>query len=260
MMRGGSARSTPFLMAATDFRSKCDGRGRAIRHPIGGEETWVFITAGQSNIANWSGASYAPSNGSKIDNLNFFDGGIYAAADPVLGSDGDEGYWPMRLADKMIAAGTCGRVILVPVAVGASAITEWAPGGAHHQRLSIAFARCAALALPVKGVLWQQGEAETNTGATQQFWEDGFNAMVSAQLALGNDAPWFVGISSYSHGVTSAAVQAAQAAVVDNEVTFQGGNSDTITSATYRVSNHHFNATGANANADLWKAALEAVL
>lgn len=250
-------------LGSEQYRPNVDPRGRTLRNPTtdAGLRVVVLITAGQSNISNWVGAFYTLSNPTKISNLNIYDGGVYETVSPVLGCDGDEGYWPMRLADSLITGGYCDRVVLVPIAIGATKISSWEPSGQFGDRITVAINRCSALGLPSPLILWQQGEADNSAGTTQAVWSGAFNSMVSYQVSLGNNFNWVVGVSTYSNvtGAVSSAIQAASAAVVNNVNVFAGGNSDTLLGATYRqTGSPHLNATGAAACANLWLNALVA--
>ena len=235
-----------------------DGRMREMRssrlNPA--ERTAVFITAGQSLIGNWSGAAYSVANAAKVDNLNLFDGGLYAPADPALGNDGAEAYWPYRMADMLINAGDADRVILVPCAMGSTRIADWAPGGDYDDRITVATRRCHAAGLPVTAILWQQGEGDAADGTSKASWMSAFNSMVAKQHAEGNSAPWLVGRSTYTGVATSPQIRAAQTEVVDGINVFAGGDTDTIDSSFRQTGIPHFLASGAHLAAALWRSAI----
>jgi hypothetical protein len=235
--------------------------GRTLVHPaiIAGEDTGVFVTIGQSNGAgaNYVNAAYTPTNAAKNQALNIYDGGVYRAADPVLGADGTVGSWGGRLADKLIDAGIFDRVVLVPTEVGGTAIAEWQPGADYFDRIIIATRRAVAAGLPVTGYLWAQGENGAQSG-----YAAALSAIISGVRAFGSgfQAPWFIGICTYNAGSENSTIQAEQASVVNGIDIFAGGNTDTLTGGTNRAGdNTHLTATGADAAAALWKTAIDAV-
>lgn len=239
-------------------------QGRPIRDPRinPGERTGIFICAGQSNSASYVNVPYSPTNPAKIDNLNIYDGGTYAAIDPLLGCEAYSafaipGNMFLRVADKMISTGVFDRVILIPIGIGGSSVNLWnsRPFG---DRLIVAFERARAVGLEVTAVLWQQGEADQAGGTTQAAYSASLSGVISRPRGMGFNAPWFIAKCSYFLGATSAAVIAAQTAIVNNTDIFAGANTDTITSGG-RYDNGHFNATGANTAADLWVTALDGV-
>jgi hypothetical protein len=257
----------PLRIAASVGALAYQEPGRARRDPrqVAGEDTLVFVAAGQSNIANTAtGGTYTPTHASKIDNLNFLDGGTYAAADPLIGGNGTLACWLTRFADKLIADGRCDRVILVPVAVGATSVAAWAPGGAYNDHLKVAARRCQEVGLTISAFLWQQGENDCASGMNQATYAGYLSGVIATPRALGFNAPWLIGKSTVIDATptTSSAIRAACAAAVNGTDVFAGADTDGLYGSTYRetVGNIHFNAVGSDAAATLWKTAVVAAL
>ncbi len=237
--------------------------GRTLRSPeiIPGETTFTAVVAGQSNCGNYGNfTSVSLTNGAKIDNLNFFDGGLYSPAYPAIGCEAPGGNWVWQFADKLITGGVCQRVILAPVAVGGTFINAWANDENLFGRITIALRRLAAVGRPADAILWQQGETDGEAGTSQATWQARFGTMKGRVVAAGFDPAWFVARSTLINGVTYSAIRAAQAAVVDGVKVFAGPDTDTLTGGTNRHDNTHFTATGADAAATLWKNAVDAVI
>jgi hypothetical protein len=244
-----------------------DTSGKTARNPRlnGGETTGIFIIAGQSNCCNSVDTLYAPTNASKVDNLNIYDGGMYAATDPLLGCHNIPGTAGMgntfgRMADKLIDAGTYQRVILVPIGIGATTVAMWEPSQILFQRFLVAHRRLGAFGLTPQAVLWMQGESDHAT--TQADYEESLSAIITTLQSAGHSTPWLVGQCTYNAGSTSSAVRAAQAAIVDGINVFSGADTDTLTgTSVYRqADNTHLTAAGADAAADLWQDAILASL
>ena len=87
----------------------------------------VILGLGQSNIANECDptALYEAKGG--VYNFNFFDGKVYAAKDPLLGSSHDRSNLMTRLGDLLVERGNYQSVLLVPIAHGGTFISEWSP-------------------------------------------------------------------------------------------------------------------------------------
>lgn len=237
-------------------RSRPSIAGKTQRDPrlVSGEATGVFILAGQSLGANSCDTLYTPTHGSKVDNLNVLDGGIYAAVDPLLGCDELNGNWFGRFADKLITAGKYARVILVPIALGSTLVADWAVGGAYNPLVSVAFARCAALGYTANAVLWQQGEQDGVAGTTTTAYEASLTSLINQQRGLGNTAPWLLARSTISSNTASTTIESAYAALINGTYIFAGADTDSLTGTTNRqVDGTHLNATGSDANATLWK-------
>lgn len=238
-----------------------DGKVRRDPRLNAGETTGVFVVAGQSNCANTVETNATLTNASKIDNLNIFDGGLYAAADPLVGCDGLLGNTFSRVADKLITAGIFARVILIPIGVGGSSAAQWADTSALGQRLIVAARRAAALGLTVSAYLWQQGEQDKTNGTSQSSYAASLAAAIALPRNAGFNAPWFIAKCSYINGAVSSAVQAAQVAAANGTTIFAGADTDSLTGTTTnrRPDDTHFKAAGADAAATLWKTAIDSV-
>lgn len=232
-----------------------DVSGKTLKNTRPSAGVGVFICAGQSNICNTVDTAYSITNPTKVDNLNIFDGGVYNGSDPFIGCSSLDGSWLGRLADKLIDDEIYNHVVIVPIGRGGSSITAWVPGGALNSHLTTAVARCVARGFSVTGVLWQQGEYDAYTsmsGATYQ------SHLVDVLGTI--PGPWLIGKSTYVEGVTNSGIRAAYDAVVDNVSVFAGADTDLLTAVYRQGDNLHFNATGADAAATLWAAAIAAAL
>lgn len=237
--------------------------GKTLRLPrlIPGEQTGVLITAGQSNLGNTLTDTHTPVNGEKIDNLNIFDGGVYAAADPLLGSDVafGGGHLATRFADQLITNGKYDRVVIVPIAINGTLLSEWEPSGNLHQLFEVAFHRCAEHGLPVTGVLWAQGESDGLHGRPQAQYEAGFAAMIASIRAAGHSEKWILAKSTYASGAAYPAIQAALLASANGSDILTGPDTDSLTGAN-REDGTHFSATGAINATALWVESITALL
>src|SRR5882724_7979601 len=72
----------------------------------------VLITAGQSNYESVAPSAYVPTNASVLDNFNPYNGQMYAAADPLLGTTlalpggtAGPGSVSLRVADLLVTNG-----------------------------------------------------------------------------------------------------------------------------------------------------------
>lgn len=226
----------------------------------------VLIVAGQSNRTSVAPSAYTPSNPTVIDNLNIYDGQIYAAADPMLGCSyiangfGTPviGCVGLRVADLFITNGIFDRVILVPVAVAATQVSHWDTGGALENRIPAAVRRLAARGI-VPGMTnvtfaieWGQGEGDYAT--SQADYTAALNRVIANSLSAGFVGRWFVAKESYASGSTFPQIVAAQVAVVDNVTVFQSADADSLVGAnraTYGSDDTHFSDTGNAALATL---------
>lgn len=242
-----------------------DTGGRTVRNLTinTGIRNLVLIIDGQSLMGAEAPTAYTPTNGTAIDNLNPFDGSVYAWADQPLGSTwvsssvsgSGVGHIGARIADKFISGGQFDRVIIVPIAVGGSLIADHATG-ALVNNLCAAHKRIVARGFGpqtnvTEGILFGQGEADTVAGTSQANYTTAANTVIANVQACGFSGRFFINTESWSGGTTSANVTNAQAAVVNNTTVFAGGNLDTLNATNRLTDNTHLNDTGMSSAATL---------
>lgn len=238
-----------------------NARTKTLTDPRGSESTLTFIVTGQSLASNvvdtvpgGTGAFYTPTNPTKIDHINIFDGGTYRATEPLLGTSDSRGNLFFQLADKVIAAGLCQRVILAPIAMGATSITEHVPGTIGYSKLVTAARRCIAAGRTPDAVLLQIGETDAANGMSQATFQANFNLMHAAFDAEFAGTPWFLAKSSNNN----ATIRAAITALVNGTDILNGADCDAFMGATYRYDSVHPNPAGADSMSTAWLAALGA--
>lgn len=266
-MRGfGGARSDPFQLSRLNsigFTTTNAGVGltgldnyttRTLVNPnsISRTNLGVIVTVGQSQQDNVAESLYVPSNVSNMYSLCVQNGGVYQALDPLLGACGTGGNIQMRLGSKLITASKYANTIACPITVGGTTIAQWASGnspGVCYSRIPAMGARLAALGLAATVVLIRIGETDAGAGTSQAAMTAGLADMIASLNAAGMTCKKLVGLGTWIGGglpAGSAAVRAAQAAVVDNVNVFQGFDGDTLDD-TYRQGGVDFKATGIEA-------------
>lgn len=224
---------------------------------VAGERTYVFVVAGQSLASNQvrgSGNLYTPSS-SKVHNLLFSNGGVYRAADPMLGADSAMGSWMGRLGDILISENLADRVIFVPVSVSNSIVEKWASGSLKYH-VNVAMRRCASLGWDVSAVLWQLGETDGIIGTSQLSYSSDLSSLIQRTQDDGFAAPWLLAKSTTVSGVPSAAIRSAIDGLIDGTRIFDGPDIDTIPVSKRHSDGTHLVASGAAAAAALWKSAI----
>lgn len=287
---GGSSKVDPYILRppviAGAFNVVNHGTSavtlRALQTVNPAVRNLILIGAGQSNMANSPQASpYVPTNTAVIDQLNIDDGGIYNAADPLLGTSINNypalggGNPLLRIADAEITAGNFDHALVASVAIDGSPVADWDPttNGVISDRLPVLFGRLASKGI-VAGtnvtvvVLWGQGETDTDRGTAQAAYFNALSNVISAsRTAAGYNVMWLVAEQTYSTGVISTAVQNAQLAIVNHPANIWAGpNADAIIGTTCggltcRPDNLHFGNNGMPVYvgaASGWQAALHA--
>jgi hypothetical protein len=217
--------------------------------------TMVALVFGQSNAAN-SGESRGQEHPGLYESYR---GRLYAARDPLLGADDNEGSVWLRLGAKAIASGDFDAVILVPYAVGGSAITRWAPGGNLHDGLLATIARARDSGLTFTHLLWQQGEADAMAQTSGTAYRENFLAMVAAIRRAGVNAPIYVARATRCGRVRpSAEIGNAQSGLVDPALGIRAGPDMDALGFAERYDGCHFSTEGLEHAAELWLRVIQA--
>lgn len=239
------------------------GRTQVSAALVGGESTAVILTLGDSLISNTVNSLYTVTQ-AKHQNFNVYNGGLYSAAEPLLGCQTNaanlsSGCFFSRACDTLIANAVYARVIHAPVTVGGSLLVDHAAGGAINGRIGAAYRRLAAAGLPPTAVYVMCGANDKNAGVTEASATASLNSII-ATIRTYTACKIFIAKHSNFGLATSAAIQNAQVAVLSAPgLVFSGGDMDSLagTAGNY-WDNTHFNATGAAAAAALAVAAITA--
>lgn len=210
----------------------------------------VAIVFGQSNSANFGEKPGA----SKDDAYMFFDGICFHAKDPMPGANGDGGSVWTRLGDMLIDEGMYDTVLFVPLGIGGTRMSEWAPGGRFHGRVIGAIAKLRLEGFEPTHMLWHQGESDYATPG--EIYKAEFRAMLGNIRAQGVDAPIFVSVATWYNNIINQEIEQAQRELVNPEADiFAGPDTDRL-GIPYRYDGSHFNEAGLTRFAELWVEAL----
>jgi hypothetical protein len=233
------------------------GRRPVSHEEVRGPDVAVILALGQSNIANECDPHALIRPAANVYNLNFLDGRIYAAEDPLLGTTHARSNILTRLGLRLMEEGHYRKVLLVPIAHGASFIAWWAPRGLMVPRLKKAIEVLQALGTRPTHILIQQGESEANnnpTEATRRAWERDFRKLAAMLRRHGLKAPVYVATCTLcGYGPNELIRRAQQAVVSPDEGIFAGPDLDTIAD---RWDGCHFSQAGMDKAVSLWMTAL----
>lgn len=208
--------------------------------------TLVIIEIADSIGANAAPTTYTPTN--PILQLNLYDGKVYPATDPLLGSSGMGGAYATPLADGVF--GKFAQVIIVSSGIGGSTALDHAPGGVLNQMTSVACFMVRQRGWTANpnfkfAVIYDIGPNDTGIGTTQAQFASRYAAWRASMVSYGCDFDTFVPQVSRLSGATSSAVRSAQAAVVDNVRTFAAWDTDAVTANPANVQADLTHQTGA---------------
>jgi len=212
----------------------------------------VFVTAGQSNSANYG------------------EPGLKAADDRISSCD-LTGNWSHAVSPLPVASGNGGspwppfgdelaRLLDVPVGVislgvGSTQVSQWVPGAAYYNRI-----RDALQLLGTNGcraVLWHQGESDGSSGTLASDYAQRLQSIITqSRLDAGFAVPWGVAIASWLPDTSDASalqVQAGQWMVISNTPgVFKGAETDSFHLMGYLYDGIHFNTNGLKAHGAQW--------
>lgn len=223
--------------------------------------TKIVIVDGQSEHATANGTMTYSTVNAASNQLNIYDGAIYAGADPVLGASDapNVGYssMVMRFADRLITQGRATRVIMVPIAIGGTpwAIYEPTADGSLFTRVRCAIRRLAALGLEPDAIITARGATDAGLGTSAASMKTSVWAWADGIRDLGCTAPIYLGKFSGA-GVTSNAIRTAMDNALDagrNIVEGYDGDTYLTIAGGYRLADTvHLSDTGLTKSGNDW--------
>jgi hypothetical protein len=214
-----------------------------------GKRTMVALLFGQSNAANEGESPKVATE--RV--LNEFNGRLFHAEDPLLGSTGQGGSVWTRLGDEIIERKLYDEVIFFPMAVSASRIARWSPGGDIHPKLIQRIREAKPMGLTFTHLLWHQGESDALSKTSKIAYQKSFHAMLDSIRREGVTAPIYVSVATRCNKERpNRTIQEAQTELVNpSEGIYAGPNTD-ILGLEYRYDGCHFTDEGLQEAALLW--------
>jgi len=226
----------------------------------------VFITAGQSNSANYGSPAQSATD-DRVSEGNVAAGMWTHSDDPQAGGEvGNSGGSPWPDLGDMLVDRYGVPVGFISTGIVAT-VSEWQVGSPNHYYSRIQDALTFAEETGgVRAVLWHQGESDSLAGTSaatyEQFLE---NIIAQSRIDAGYDLPWGVALAAWHPGVTDdakrLAVLAGEQAVIDGDpLVFLGANTDEmqLSGLSYRCDSVHFNDAGLYEHARRWDEAIAA--
>ena len=215
----------------------------------------VFITAGQSNSANFGN----PKQEGKDDRVVYFDGKNFARAkDPIPGGCGGGGS-PWALLGDRIAASRQVPVCFRSASLNWTEVAAWLPpDNVLYKNLSACVSTFGKDG--VRAVLWHQGESDTLVSTSAETYCDRLKTIVETlNKNVGYQLPWFVAQASFHPGSQAPEqekVAKGQQMSWAKKICFRGPVTDDLLGAEFRYDGVHFNQKGLEKHAERWFEAL----
>lgn len=220
------------------------------------ERVCTILAFGQSNIANSGDIDGVHVPSSNVYNLNFLDGQMYQARDPLLGPTGYGANFLTRLGDLL--APDYASVVIVPIAHGGTSIDDWSPlmqsyvspRSGCHRRLIRAATAIEHTGIEVTAILWQQGEFETlYHNHDSELYIQRFLEIAAAIRRMGLAAPIYVAQCTRTPEGLNEPIRQAQRDLAGYPDIKAGPDIDSVTE---RTADGHLNVAGLQQAAELW--------
>jgi Carbohydrate esterase, sialic acid-specific acetylesterase len=220
----------------------------------------IYLTAGQSNSANYGGSAYTPADDRVSTRTSVSAASWRQGYDPQPLAGGTGGSVWSRLGDQLAAADDI-PIGFICVGVGATQVSQWVPGTANYDNLlkpalqSLGASGCRA-------VLWHQGESDSLASVTAITHATRLNSMITqSRTDAGWTVPWYLAEASFhpdSNLTQEEPVCAGQRlAVFGDANVFLGPTTDAFhleDAAGGKLSDSvHFNAAGLSDHATQWR-------
>jgi len=219
------------------------------------KKTMIALTFGQSNAGNRGQIPYTPHNSSV---LNYYEGKLYPAKDPLLGTTGPGGSVWTHLGDLLIDSGLYEKVIFVPIAIGNTDIACWTSGECF-QKLEKTLKQLDSLHIKLTHIFWHQGESDNLENTSKEKYKASLKILLQTLRKYYQDADFYVSIASYHNGaitkplgVDTAIRQAQKEFIRGNKGVVFGPDTDQLIYAIHRHDGVHFSDFGMKAYAQLW--------
>ena len=156
-------------------------------------ETAVVLFLGQSIQSNSAGQKAVSTHGDRV--ISWFGGHCAVAQSPLEGASEIGGEALTPIGNKLVAMEAFQRVMLVPVAIGQTLVSDWAPRGRLHKMLLDSLSQLSPQ-YRITHVVWHQGEEDFDKETSQADYANSFRALTGALRAHGVDAPIYVSVTS----------------------------------------------------------------
>ena len=218
----------------------------------------LIVVLGQSNAA-----SHGQPDAASPPTWIFHAGACGLRGDPLPGTTGrGASIWPW-LAQRLEAQVPQGPpVVLAPIAVGGTRIGHWTSPGPLNALLQSSLAQVAASGLPVRAVVWQQGEADMLAGTSVEDYQAGLRTLGRMIAARGIDAPLYIARSTYCRQAGTGAIRRGVERYLDaqDSLRVRAGPDTDLLLGENRYDGCHFSAIGLKRAGALWAEYLAGVV
>lgn len=222
--------------------------------------TVIALTFGQSNAANRGQKRYTCHNKAV---LVYHEGKLYRAKDPLPGATGPGGSVWSVLGDMLIDSGLAKKVVIIPIAIGNTAIDCWTQGECYD-KLQKTLRQLDAAKIVLTHVFWHQGESDNLKNTSGEAYKDNLGVLLKTVREHRQTAAFYISLASYHNeavtkplGVDTTIRAAQKQFIKENNGVRQGPDTDGLIYAIHRYDGVHFSEYGMKQFALLWLKAIK---
>jgi len=223
------------------------------------KRTMVALTFGQSNAANRGQVPYVCHNKNV---LVYAEGRLMHARDPLPGATGTGGSVWSILGDILIDSGLYQKIIIIPIAVGNTAIACWAHGDCLN-KLTNTLKDLDSRKIRLTHIFWHQGESDNLNNTSASAYKNDLTVLLKILRAHQPTADLYISIASYHNqattkplGVDTTIRNAQKKFIAENRRVFYGPDTDELIYAIHRYDAVHFSEYGMKLFAARWLKAI----
>jgi hypothetical protein len=211
----------------------------------------IALAFGQSNASNSGETLYTPHN--RV--LNYANGKLYLAKDPLMGASGFGGSVWGILGDKLIDSGLYKKVVLVPIGIGSTTISCWSDSNCN-ERLVNTLKALQKDKIILTHIFWHHGESDGMT--TKKDYKRALEKILATIRKYHQNAPFYCSLVSFNESGTHPQILNAQKEfITENRNVLIGSKTDNIRKPGDRHGPVHFSAQGMSKYADSWYHAIK---
>ena len=239
-----------FIRDYLHFRTEIKAKDEIVHMP----GVMICLAFGQSNAGNYGNGEYVCKN----EVYNYYKGKLYKAKEPLLGPDGGGSSVWTRLADMLIDSGLYKKVIIVPCAIGGTAVQCWSEGPCRDKLIkTLDYLQKDKIKLT--HIFWGQGESDNVNNTSTIQYKTRLKEVIKIIRDRNYDAPFYVSITSYFpynndnlNGIDTDITNAQIELIKDEKLVRRGPNTDSLNLAYYRADAVHFTEKGLDVLASKW--------
>jgi len=226
-----------------------DSRDR-VEYPITDlKKPLIILIFGQSNVAN----TVSQKSQTNLPILNFYQGKLYRAKDPLLGATGQRGSLWISTAKKLLDISDYKEIILINTARSNSSVKDWLPQGKFYDTLKSSYHALNNLNLPPQVIVFGQGERDAIDGVSYKDYNRNLHILYKNIQHFHENKPFLLSLTSRCFEyLPNNNIRKGQIELIrEYPSVFQGPDTDKFNEV-YRYDGCHYNTLGKIKISKIW--------